>query len=103
MTDITIYAGDSLVIEVTVSFDSGGSVSSLTGATLRASARSFASPVAVVDGSTSIAGDVATCTWAVDALAAGSWRVQLEVTKSGQTQTVFQETITVLPGNPAAT
>ena len=102
MTDITIYAGDSLVIEVTVSFDSGATVNSLTGATLRASASRIAGSADVVEASTAISGNVATCTWAADALDAGSWRVQLRATKSGQTQTVYQDTITVLPANPAA-
>jgi hypothetical protein len=109
MTDKTIHAGDSFVIEVTVDFDSGATVSNLSGATLRASASRIAGRTTdeTVDGSTSIAGNVATCTWAANTLTAGSWRVQLRATKSGQTQTVYplpgeQAIVTVLPANPAA-
>jgi hypothetical protein len=104
MTTITIHAGDSLVLEVAVSFDSGAPVSSLTGATLRASASYIdgRSASTTVDASTSITSNTATCTWAAGALTAGSWRVQVRATKSGLTQTVYEDTITVLPSNPAA-
>jgi len=98
MTTISTHAGDSFVLEITVSFDSGAPVSSLSGATIRASAAGGAN----VDATTSVTGDVITCTWAAGSLSAGLWRVQVQVTKSGLTQTVYEDTITVLPSNPAA-
>lgn len=98
-----IFADDGLVLEVPVTFDRGAAVSSLTGATIRASALKMNSdPGDVQDAATSITGNTVTCTWAPGALSAGSWRVQVKVTKSGQTQTVRQETITVKPSNPPA-
>lgn len=94
----TIHSAGSFVVEVTVSFDSGAPVSSLSGATIRASAFRGTS----VDATTSVTGDVITCTWAAGSLGAGLWRLQVEATKSGLTQTVYEDTINVLPSNPAA-
>lgn len=99
-----IFADDGLVLEIPVTFDRGAAVSSLTGATIRVSALKMNSATVEVREPTqiSIVGNTAVCTWARGVFSAGSWRVQAQVTKSGQTQTVSEELITVKPSNPAA-
>jgi len=101
MTIEPIHEGDSLVLDVPVTFDSGAPVSSLSGATIDASASNVETRGALVidAASTAISGNTATCTWSAGALAAGSWRVQVKVSKSGLTQTVADDIIIVEPSN----
>lgn len=98
MTIETIFSGDSLVLKVPTTFASGAPVSSLSGATIRASAFNGVS----VDATTSLVGDTITCTWPAGSLRAGIWQIQVQATKAGLTQTVATETFQVMPTNPAA-
>ena len=94
---ITIHEADSLAVEVPVTFDEGGAVTSLVGASVAAS---VAKGSTTVPGTAAVAGPaLATCSWPAGALAVGIWRFQLIVTIGGEVQTIAEERIKVLPSN----
>jgi len=94
---ITLWSSNTPIIDCPVIFEAGSVASSLSGATVSASAKSGTT---VVDALTcSITGNTIRGTWATGALSAGRWRVQFEAVIGGNTQTVGDEIVLVNPSN----
>jgi hypothetical protein len=96
---ITIHERDSLRLEVPVSFDAGGSILSLAGASVSASALKRGSAAPVLAATASVSGDTIIASWAAASFTRGTWRVQVLAQIGGQTQTVAESELRVMPSN----
>lgn len=93
---ITVWQADDLVIEVDVTAEATGAPFDMTGGT---GVCTMKQGLAVVTGSTVVAGSVVTCTWGRATLSPGPWLMQVLVTVGPKRQTVIEQTVTVLSSN----
>lgn len=95
MAIASIFQGDSLAVEVTVTDQVTGIPFDLTGATVLAGAVNGATKIAGTADITNATGGVVVLSWAAGVLPAGEWLIQARVEVGASSQTVYVDSLRV--------